>query len=79
MNPIIVDEKNVSATATVWSNTTGSGEPAGIAHCVGWTSNSAMNPGGYGSTGAVDSLWTNTANTTACSGAFSIYCFEDPA
>lgn len=65
--------------ATAWSNTNPDGLGLKGAHCLSWTSSSAMNQGDSGFTSSKDSAWTFGAISGPCAAATRIYCFEDPA
>ncbi|MDC0723133.1 DUF4215 domain-containing protein [Nannocystis bainbridge] len=76
--PIDITESGAFLDSNPWTNTKADGTPAGNSHCSFWTSNSGQNKGLYGSTLAIDSGWTDSTDTNSCSGAFPLYCIEDP-
>ncbi|MCY1063196.1 DUF4215 domain-containing protein [Nannocystis sp. RBIL2] len=61
-----------------WSNTNANGTSAGGVNCVGWSSESQMNQGLYGSTLAKDAAWTDSMSPIICSVLLPLYCIEDP-
>lgn len=76
--PISVDEMgaDVMVSNYAWTGTTTTGA-ATPSTCSGWTSPAMASFGAVGDILATDATWTDL-DLLSCSGAWRIYCFEDP-
>ncbi|WP_434422234.1 DUF4215 domain-containing protein [Nannocystis pusilla] len=78
LHAIDLSETKMLVNATPWTNTRTDGTSAGTIHCESWTEKAPEYFGAFGRTDLADASWTEAMGMNSCSGAFPLYCIEDP-